>query len=95
MVPKVSGLDEVQLVQYLNSEPVQRYVRTLYREIVPHLTMTQLRRVPVPPELVPALPRARQLNLWEEILMQVAGNESRDIGWEETLTILRGMMDSK
>jgi len=44
----------------------------------------------VPPELVPALPRARQLNLWEEILMQVAGNESRDIGWEETLTILLG-----
>jgi len=90
LVPKVSGLDEADLVQYLNSEPVQRYVRTLYREIVPHLTMTQLRRVPVPPELVPALPRARQLNLWEEILMQVAGNESRDIGWEETLTILLG-----
>ena len=34
---------------------------------------------------------------WVEqlIQMRVAGNESRDIGWEETLTILRGMMDSK
>jgi len=29
------------------------------------------------------------------IRMRVAENESRDIGWEETLTILRGMMDSK
>jgi adenine-specific DNA-methyltransferase len=56
MVPKVSGLDEADLVQYLNSELVQRYVRTLYRDIVPHLTMTQLRRVPVPPELIPAPP---------------------------------------
>lgn len=66
LVPKVTGLDEKALVEYLNSEPVQRYVRTLYRDLVPHLTMTQLRLVPIPPELAPSLPRTRQLHLWEE-----------------------------
>ena len=66
LVPKVVGLDEKTLVEYLNSEPVQWYVRTLYRDLVPHLTMTQLRRVPIPPELAPSLSRARQLHLWEE-----------------------------
>ncbi len=69
LVPKVAGLDEKALVEYLNSEPVQWYVRTLYRDLIPHLTMTQLRRVPIPPELVPpAPPRIRQLYLWEKTL---------------------------
>jgi adenine-specific DNA-methyltransferase len=65
LVPKIPGLDERQLVQHLDSEPVQWYVRTLYRDLVPHLTMTQLRLVPVPPKLVPIKFRARQLRLWE------------------------------
>ena len=65
LVPKIPGLDERKLVQHLNSEPVQWYVRTLYRDLVPHLTMTQLRLVPVPPKLVPIKFRARQLRLWE------------------------------
>lgn len=69
LVPKVAGLDEKALVEYLNSEPVQWYVRTLYRDLIPHLTMTQLRRVPIPLELVPpAPPRIRQLYLWEKTL---------------------------
>jgi adenine-specific DNA-methyltransferase len=68
LVPRVAGQDEMALVKYLNSEPVQQYVRTLYRDLVPHLTMTQLRLVPIPPELAPAIPRARQLHLWEEIV---------------------------
>ena len=66
LVPKIAGLDERKLVEHLNSEPVQRYVRTLYRDLAPHLTMTQLRLVPVPPEIIPVLPRTRQLSLWEE-----------------------------
>jgi adenine-specific DNA-methyltransferase len=65
LVPKIPGLDERQLVQHLNSEPIQWYVRTLYRDLVPHLTMTQLRLVPVPPKLVPIKFHARQLRLWE------------------------------
>jgi adenine-specific DNA-methyltransferase len=65
LVPKIPGLDERQLVQHLDSEPVQWYVRTLYRDLVPHLTMTQLRLVPVPPKLVPIKFRAQQLRLWE------------------------------
>lgn len=68
LVPRAGGLDEEMLVQYLNSEPVQQYVRALYRDVVPHLTMTQLRRVPVPPEIVPAPLRVRQLHLWEETI---------------------------
>ncbi|MBC7228536.1 MAG: SAM-dependent methyltransferase, partial [Thermoflexales bacterium] len=70
LVPKVTGLDEEALVEYLNSEPVQRYVRTLYRDLVPHLTMTQLRLVPISPELAPAIPRTRQLHLWEGSIEQ-------------------------
>ncbi len=65
LVPKVTRLDERVLVEYLNSEPVQWYVRSLYRDLIPHLTMTQLRLVPIPPKLAP-VPRTRQLHLWEE-----------------------------
>lgn len=51
LVPKISGLDLPSIVRYLNSEPVQRYVRQLYRDFVPHLTMTMLVRVTIPPHL--------------------------------------------
>ncbi|MGB9776301.1 MAG: TaqI-like C-terminal specificity domain-containing protein [Anaerolineae bacterium] len=68
LVPKVPDLDEEALVKYLNSERVQRYVRTLYRDLVPHLTMTQLRRVPIPSEMAPTFSRPLQLHLWEETL---------------------------
>lgn len=36
------------LVPYLNSEEVDRYVRTLYREMVPHLTRRMLAALPIP-----------------------------------------------
>ncbi|MCS7284058.1 MAG: TaqI-like C-terminal specificity domain-containing protein [Anaerolineae bacterium] len=74
LVPKAGRLDEVRLVQYLNSKPVQEYVRTLYRDLTPHLTMTQLRRVPLPPEFVPAFPRLRQLCLWEDVVEERGAN---------------------
>lgn len=54
LVPQVEGIDEPQLVAYLNSAPVQTYVRTLYRDLLPHLTATQLQRVQIPSELLPA-----------------------------------------
>ena len=47
LVPKCA-IDERAVVAYLNSEPVQRYVATRYREMIPHLTKTQLLRLPVP-----------------------------------------------
>jgi adenine-specific DNA-methyltransferase len=47
LVPKCA-IDERAVVAYLNSEPVQRYVATRYREMIPHLTKTQLVRLPMP-----------------------------------------------
>ena len=52
LVPKVGNLDLQAIVRYLNSEAVQTYARTLYRDFVPHLTLTMLKRVPIPQELV-------------------------------------------
>jgi adenine-specific DNA-methyltransferase len=52
LIPKVSGLNLSAIVKHLNSDPIQRYVRQLYRDFVPHLTMTMLVRVPIPPSLV-------------------------------------------
>lgn len=51
LIPKVEGLDLYAVVEYLNSEPVQLYGATLYRDFVPHLTTTMLRRVPLPKAL--------------------------------------------
>lgn len=52
LVPLHPGtVDEPALVAYLNSGELNRYVQTLYRDLSPHLTMTQLRQLPVPPEL--------------------------------------------
>ncbi len=48
LVPKVEGLDLPAIVAHLNSEPVQEYVRQLYRDFVPHLTKPMLVRVPLP-----------------------------------------------
>ncbi len=40
-------LDPSSLVQWLNSEAMQKHVRTLYRDSVPHLTLRMLERLPV------------------------------------------------
>ncbi len=64
LVPRVASINETQLVTYLNSELVQKYVRTLYRDIVPHLTITQLKLLPVPPTLT-SVRRSVQLSIWE------------------------------
>ncbi len=64
LVPKNKGVDERALVHYLNSEPVQRHLWTLYRDFVPHLTITQLKFLPVPCEFAPTA-KGGQLSLWE------------------------------
>lgn len=47
LIPKVDGIDLRAVTEYLNGEAVQRYVRALYRDFVPHLTLAMLQRVPV------------------------------------------------
>ncbi|MCS7179375.1 MAG: TaqI-like C-terminal specificity domain-containing protein [Anaerolineae bacterium] len=78
LVPKVPGLDEEQLVRYLNSAPVQGYVRTLYRDLTPHLTMTQLRRLPISLALPPTISRPQQLRLWEKIVENHKGHKEHE-----------------
>jgi len=52
LVPKVPlSVEEMRRVaEYLNSNEVQRYVKTLYKDITPHVTITQLRLLPLPKE---------------------------------------------
>lgn len=47
MIPKVEGIDLDQVAAYLSSEEVQRYMHALYRDITPHITITQLRQLPL------------------------------------------------
>ncbi|MFQ3611770.1 MAG: hypothetical protein SNJ72_09800, partial [Fimbriimonadales bacterium] len=58
-------LDLHAVVAYLNSEPVQAYVSTLYRDFVPHLTTTMLKRIPLPESLI-LNTMVPQLSLWCE-----------------------------
>ncbi|MFN3560690.1 MAG: TaqI-like C-terminal specificity domain-containing protein [Chloroherpetonaceae bacterium] len=50
LVPTCS-VNEKSVVAYLNSVSVQRYVATRYRDMIPHLTKTQLSRLPMPTDL--------------------------------------------
>lgn len=52
LVPRVNGINLDAFTRYLNSQDVQDYLRTLYRDLIPHLTMTQLKSLPVPKEMV-------------------------------------------
>ncbi len=48
LLPKEgTGLNPLSLVEWLNSDEVQEYVRTLYRDFVPHLTLRMLERIPL------------------------------------------------
>lgn len=51
LVPK-RPINERAVVAYLNSEPVQRYVATRYRDLIPHLTKTELSRLPIPTDFM-------------------------------------------
>lgn len=46
LLPK-EEVDLQAICNYLNSEQVQQYVRSLYRDFVPHLTATMLRSLPL------------------------------------------------
>ena len=54
LIPR-SPVDEEAIVDYLNSLHMQEYVQTLYRDLTPHLTRTQLLRLPLPAKLAPHL----------------------------------------
>ncbi|NTV48005.1 MAG: SAM-dependent methyltransferase, partial [Chlorobiales bacterium] len=47
LVPK-TPIDEHRVLKYLNSDAMQRYVKVLYRDLIPHLTRTQLQALPLP-----------------------------------------------
>jgi adenine-specific DNA-methyltransferase len=47
LVPKAPGLDLDAITDYLNSEAVQQYMHTLYKDITPHVTITQLKQLPL------------------------------------------------
>lgn len=47
LLPKSEGLDLFPIMEHLNSERVQQYVSCLYRDFVPHLTASMLKRLPV------------------------------------------------
>jgi len=51
LVPKKPGLNLEAVVGYLNSSELQAYMKNLYREITPHLTITQLKLLPLPQNL--------------------------------------------
>ncbi len=51
LVPK-RPVNERAIVAYLNSELVQRYVARRYRDLIPHLTKTQLARLPIPTDFI-------------------------------------------
>lgn len=41
-------MDPDEVVCYLNSETVQKYIQSLYRNIIPHIVKEMLKRVPLP-----------------------------------------------
>jgi adenine-specific DNA-methyltransferase len=47
LVPKTDDLNLDTITLYLNSEGVQQYMHTLYRDITPHVTITQLKQLPI------------------------------------------------
>lgn len=53
LVHRIKTLDLSSIVEYLNSKQVQDYVKTLYRDFVPHFTLTMLKRIPIPFNLIP------------------------------------------
>lgn len=60
-------VDWLGLQQYLNSERIQMYLQTLYRDFTPHLTKTMLEQVPVPEQVAkPAQGLKDRLPLFEE-----------------------------
>jgi adenine-specific DNA-methyltransferase len=51
LVPKEDGLDLNAITSFLNSDAAQQYMHSLYRDITPHVTITQLRQFPIKNEI--------------------------------------------
>jgi adenine-specific DNA-methyltransferase len=48
LLPKQGNrVDPLAVLEWLNSEQVQKHVKTLYRDFVPHLTLRMLERIPL------------------------------------------------
>lgn len=47
LLPKVERIDLDAVTDYLNSDEVQQYMHDLYKDITPHITITQLKKVPI------------------------------------------------
>lgn len=56
LIPRMA-VDQKEVETYLNSAPLQEYVKTLYRDLIPHLTRTQLLRLPMPTQMSATGPR--------------------------------------
>jgi adenine-specific DNA-methyltransferase len=50
LIPKIAlSIEEMkEIAEYLNSDKMQWYVKTLYKDITPHTTITQLKLLPLP-----------------------------------------------
>jgi adenine-specific DNA-methyltransferase len=41
-------LTDEEVVEYLSSDYVKRYIKDVYREITYHLSITQIKNIPIP-----------------------------------------------
>jgi len=65
LVQKSHGLiDEAELVNYLNSDELNEYFSKLYRDLSPHVSITQLGMLPIPKEFIAA--DKKELSLFTE-----------------------------
>jgi adenine-specific DNA-methyltransferase len=73
LIPKIPlTVDEMRkLAEYLNSEEVQQYVKTLYKDITPHITITQLKLLPLPEECNKYLKSWKKRTLLDYIRVEV------------------------
>ena len=56
LLPKIEGVDIGEITRYLNGEEVQRYMWALYKDITSHVTITQLKLLPIPAQLIGSSP---------------------------------------
>ena len=60
-------LTDAEILNYLNSDYVKRYVKEVYREITYHLSITQLKNLPLPTQKEWREINRRDINKYEKI----------------------------
>ena len=60
-------LTDAEILNYLNSDYVKRYVKEVYREITYHLSITQLKNLPLPTQKEWREIKRRDINKYEKI----------------------------